>query len=207
MRPRLLIILILVLLGSFVALAQVGLLSWPFELAANLNLPIPEKWKTPAKPDAPAPQASLHPGDENAPYPQSNESNATEAESKETPPQKNPGAPALTIAQISSNGPSVFGGTAAPFSQVTVLDGSTPVGTATANDRGDWSMVTEYQFANTSPNINLRAGAMPGNATASASELPKISAPPSVAASGHESPATQILKKFEGVVAAAREEA
>lgn len=217
MRARLLFILILLLLSSFVVLAQVGVLTWPVELALTLDLGIQQKWRQAAGLDAATPKATAqHRDEENAPRPQLNsETPATTAAketaapetSRETSTQKNSDTPALTIARISPNGPSVFGGTAAPFSHVTVLDGSTRVGTAIANDRGDWSIVTEYQFTNSSPNISLRVEASPENAAATASEPPKVSPPPPPAAPGHETPATQLLKKFEDVVAAAREEA
>lgn len=218
MRARLLFTLILLLLSSFIVLAQVGLLTWPVELAVTLDLGIQTKWRQAAGLDTTTTKATAQrPDEKNAPRPQLNsetpatttakESAASEPPSRELPSQKNSDAPALTIARISPTGPSVFGGTAAPFSQVTVLDGSTRVGTATANDRGDWSIVTEYRFANTSPNISLRVEANPENAAATASEPPKVAStsPPTV--SGHETPAAQLLKKFEGVVAAAREEA
>ncbi|MBY0561865.1 OmpA family protein [Hyphomicrobium sp.] len=217
MRARLLFTLILLLLSSFVVLAQVGLLTWPVELTVTLDLGIQKKWRQEAGRDATTPSATAkRVAKENAPPQQSKsetpattaakETGASDAPSRQTPTQKNSDAPALTIARIASNGPSVFGGTAAPFSNVTVLDGSTRIGTATANDRGDWSIVTEYQFANSSPNISLRVEANPETAAATASEPPKTAPPPPLTASGHETPATQLLKKFEGVVAAAREE-
>jgi outer membrane protein OmpA-like peptidoglycan-associated protein len=212
MRARLLFVLILFLLGSFVVLAQAGILTWPVELAVTLHLGMPRKWRQAAVPDAATPKAAAQrSAEENAPRPQFNSETPPTATAKEAAAAKAPSsetpsdAPALTIARISSNGPSVFGGTAAPFSQVTVLEGSTRIGTVTANDRGDWSIVTEYQFANSSPNISLRLETSP-NSTASASEPPKAMPPPQPTTSGHESPATQLLKKFEGVVAAAREE-
>ena len=221
MRARLLFTLILFLLSSFIVLAQVGILTWPVELAVTLNL---GKWRQAVERDDSTPKATAQRRDEEtAPRPQSKsetpaptaakETAASEPPLKETPTQKNADDPTLTIARIASNGTSVFGGTAAPFSHVTVLDGSTRVGSAQANDRGDWSLVTEYPFANTSPNISLRAEANPEDAVATASESPKVvpppapPSPPPPTASGHEPPATQLLKKFEGVVAAAREEA
>lgn len=218
MRVRLLLILILLLIGSFAVLANIGLLTWPVELAVVLDLGIQKKWRHEAALDATTPKATAERrAEENAPPPQSKsetpataaakETAAPEARSKENLTEKNSGTPALTIARISSNGPSVFGGTAVPFSQVTVLDGSTRVGTATANDRGDWSIVTEYQFANSSPDISLRVEANPETAAVTASEAPKAAPPPPSTTSGHETPATQLLKKFEGVVATAREEA
>lgn len=217
MRARPLFVLIFFLLSSFVVLAQVGLLTWPVELAVTLHVWIPKKWSEATAPDAATTKAAQRSAEANAPRPQSNAETAETAATKEAaaskapssaiPTQKNSDTPALTIARIASNGPSVFGGTAAPFSHVTVLDGSTRVGTATANDRGDWSIVTEYQFANSSPNISLRVEANPENTAATASEPPKSASPPPPTAPGHETPATQLLKKFENVVAAAREEA
>ncbi|SFV26104.1 OmpA family protein [Hyphomicrobium facile] len=218
MRARLLFVLILLLLGGFVALAQVGFLTWPVELAVTLHVGMPEKWRPAAGADAATPKATApRSAEANAPRPPlnsetpattaANETAAAEAQSSETATKKNSDAPALTIARISSIGPSVFGGTAAPFARVTVLEGSTPIGTATANDRGDWSIVTEYRFANSSPDISLRVEANPENATASASEPLKAVPSPQPTTSSHEPPATQLLKKFEGVVAAAREEA
>ncbi|MBS0270697.1 MAG: OmpA family protein [Proteobacteria bacterium] len=212
MRTRPLFVLIFLLLGSFVVLAQVGVLTWPVELAVTMHLWIPKKWRQATAPDATTPKVTAQRRDEeNAPRQPATtaakEPAPSEPPSSETP-KKNSDAPALTIARISPNGPSVFGGTAAPFSHVTVLDGSTPVGTAKANDRGDWSIVTEYPFANSSPNISLRVEANPETAAATTSEPPSVAAhPPPPTASSHQTPATQLLKKFENVVAAAREEA
>jgi outer membrane protein OmpA-like peptidoglycan-associated protein len=215
MRARLVVVLILLLLGSFVVLAQAGLLSWPVELAVTLNLPIPKQWQKATDRGAPAPvgtpqnfQREIAPQSQSkTETPATATRRETDTSSPENPPKGNSDAPALTIARIASDGPSVFGGTAAPFSQVTVLDGATPVGSATANDRGDWSLVTEYQFANSSPAISVRVGANTETATASMSQAAKAPLPSQATAADHEPPATLLLKKFEDVVAAAREEA
>ena len=122
----------------------------------------------------------------------------------------------LDIAQISRDGTSVFAGKSAPFAEVTVFDGKTEVATVTALANGDWSVATEHKFANPEPEINLKAAAHSeknsaqqahSGATPSTSEKSISGAQSGAIATAAASPAAQLMKEFEGVVATAREEA
>jgi outer membrane protein OmpA-like peptidoglycan-associated protein len=215
MRQRLTSILAIFFLGGLVALGQ----SLPFNILVGLDISMPDSWRRFATQERDASSTSarkksaqstensaLAPSTTIEEKPGSSEANSADLGTK-------PGQGAtLTIARISPNGPSVFGGTAAPFAQVTVLEGTTPLATATANAHGDWSLVTEYKFANTDPKITLRvADASEKSKLASlapADSTPPTTPPATGAASADQAPpAAQLLKKFERVVAAAREEA
>ncbi len=215
MRRRLALILFLVLLGCLVVAARAGLLSPPFSIFISLGISTPDWWQK----SSTAERAEQHTGvrKETEATPENSRLAANEpSEEKPEAPgvnstdsgSKPDRAATLSIARISSDGPSVFGGTAAPGTLVTVLDGSTPVATATANANGDWSLVTEYKFANTDPKISLRVAdaSEKGNATP---QTLLDSTPPSTGpkVSDQTPPAVRLLKEFEGVVASAREEA
>lgn len=119
-------------------------------------------------------------------------------------------APKITVARISNSGSaSVFAGTAEPGSSVTVLENGQPFSSTTANANGDWSLVTEHQFAAGDPKISLRPGAWspPAPSSSVASEQMPGSAPPAAVASNSASPSAEVLKKFESMVASARQEA
>ena len=165
MRRRLTLILFIFLLGGFVALGQAGLLSLPFNIVVSLNISMPETWRRLAATERAGPSTKLQ--KERQPdllkIPLSPRVRLLKKGQK--PPRRIPQisgirpsqSAALNIARISPSGPSVFGGSAAPFAQVTVLDDTTAVATTTANANGDWSLVTEYKFANTDPKISVRA--------------------------------------------------
>ena len=118
--------------------------------------------------------------------------------------------PKLTVARISGSGSaSVFAGSAAPGASVTVLENGVPVASAKANGNGDWSLVTEHQFASGDPKITLSTGDKmpPGDDSTAAppgAQLPQSAGP---VAATEASPSVQVLKKFERIVASAREEA
>lgn len=119
-------------------------------------------------------------------------------------------APKIAVARISGSGSaSVFAGTAEPGSSVTVLENGQPFASTTANANGDWSLVTEHQFAAGDPKISLRSGAwsppVPSSSVAS-TQVPG-SAPPAAVAGNSQSPSAEVLKKFESMVASARQEA
>ena len=215
MRQRLTSILAIFFLGGLVALGQ----SLPFNILVSLDISIPDSWRRLTTTERDASSTSVQKkraqSSENSALTLSTtveeKPNAAEANSADLGNKPGQGA-TLTIARISPSGPSVFGGSAAPFAQVTVLDGTTPVATATANAHGDWSLVTEYKFANTDPKITLRVADASEKST-SASPALADSTPPStppstgVTFADQAPPAAQLLKKFERVVAAAREEA
>ena len=217
MRRRLTLILFVLLLGCFVVLGQAGLLSLPFDIAVSLNISMPKTWRRLAATERAGSSTKLqkekaarsvansplaaNKADEVGPK-------ATEANSADLRNKISQSA-ALNIARVSPNRPSVFAGTAAPFAQVTVLDNTAAVATTTANANGDWSLVTEYKFANTDPKISVRAADPSEKSTLAAPAMHDSTYPPSTGAAlaDQAPPAVRLLKEFEGVVATAREEA
>jgi len=210
MRRRLTSILFLLVLGCFVVLVL------PFDIVVSLNISMPETWRRLAVAERSGSSTKLQ--RETAARSVANPSlaaskaaeerpKATEANSADPKDKIGQGA-ALNIARVSPNGPSVFAGTAAPFAQVTVLDNTTAVASTTANANGDWSLVTEYKFADTDPKISVRAADPSAKNTLAAPAMLDSTSPPSTAAIADQAPpAVRLLKEFEGVVATAREEA
>ena len=210
MRRRLTSILFLLVLGCFVVLVL------PFDIVVSLNISMPETWRRLAVAERSGSSTKLQ--RETAARSVANPSlaaskaaeerpKATEANSADPKDKIGQGA-ALNIARVSPNGPSVFAGTAAPFAQVTVLDNTTAVASTTANANGDWSLVTEYKFADTDPKISVRAADPSAKSTLAAPAMLDSTSPPSTAAIADQAPpAVRLLKEFEGVVATAREEA
>ena len=209
MRRRLTSILFLLVLGCFVVLVL------PFDIVVSLNISMPETWRRLAVAERSGSSTKLQ--RETAARSVANPSlaaskaaeerpKATEANSADPKDKIGQGA-ALNIARVSPNGPSVFAGTAAPFAQVTVLDNTTAVASTTANANGDWSLVTEYKFADTDPKISVRAADLSAKSTLAAPAMLDSTSPPSTAAIADQAPpAVRLLKEFEGVVATAREE-
>jgi outer membrane protein OmpA-like peptidoglycan-associated protein len=121
-----------------------------------------------------------------------------------------PNQPKIDVARISTTGAaSVFAGHAAPGAVVTVLENGVPVETATANDNGDWSLVTEHKFSGPDPKISLRTGAPPAQPENERMALNAAQPPRAVASdsgSAPVSPSRQLLMNFENKVATAREE-
>lgn len=119
------------------------------------------------------------------------------------------GSVALDISRISPDGPSVFAGRAEPDSYVTVLEDGKPAGTVKADANGDWSLSTEHRFASTDPKLTFEASATPPAAPAPpAAETPKVAAKPAEPAQRSASVvANDVMKKFEDLVAKAREDA
>ena len=208
MRRRLTSILFLLLLGCFVVLVL------PFDIVVSLNISMPETWRRLAVAERSGSSTKLQ--RETAARSVANPSlsaskaaeerpKATEANSADPKDKIGQGA-ALNIARVSPNGPSVFAGTAAPFAQVTVLDNTTAVASTTANANGDWSLVTEYKFADTDPKISVRAADPSAKNTLAAPAMLDSTSPSTAAIADQAPPAVRLLKEFEGVVATAREE-
>jgi hypothetical protein len=51
------------------------------------------------------------------------------------------------VARIDPNGTSVFAGRAAPGANVTIMGDGQELGTAQADENGEWTFATEHQFA------------------------------------------------------------
>lgn len=108
------------------------------------------------------------------------------------------------------DGPSVFAGHAAPFQTLTLMENGKPIATVKADANGDWVFVTEYKFARADPQISFRVGAQAAQAEATvATSITSNSIKKQPASVGEvlESPVAAVMKDFEGLVNAAREDA
>lgn len=117
------------------------------------------------------------------------------------------------VARIDPQGISVFAGRAAPGSNVTIMGDGKTVGTAQADENGEWTLAIEYPFASEAPKLALHK--------ATPTELRQAAAAPEQPASDAGSPAkvagderrsanavtSKLLKNLEGMVKAARTEA
>ncbi|HEX7075387.1 MAG TPA: OmpA family protein [Hyphomicrobiaceae bacterium] len=111
-------------------------------------------------------------------------------------------SPAFDVARISPDGWSVFAGTAPPNSHVTVTADGEPVGTAQADERGEWSLVTDHEFASKDPILGLSASpGEPAQQMAGAG----YRQPEAKAAAGGLDPSASMMQNFESLVAAARD--
>jgi outer membrane protein OmpA-like peptidoglycan-associated protein len=117
---------------------------------------------------------------------------------------------ALDISRISPDGLSVFAGRAAPDSYVTVKENGQPAGTVKADSNGEWTLSTEHKFAGADPKITFEAAAAPPAAppppTVTAETKPTPPAT-SKATSDAATVAGDVMRKFENLVAEAREQA
>jgi outer membrane protein OmpA-like peptidoglycan-associated protein len=110
--------------------------------------------------DHPAAVTSNHP---TPPMPRSppkggakNELATTESVSKPASASNGPG---FDIARINPQGASVFAGRAEPNSNVTVLVDGEPVGSAHADENGEWVLIVERAFASRDPILSLKFNA------------------------------------------------
>lgn len=136
----------------------------------------------------------------------------------------------IDISRISADGASVFAGRAAPDSYVTVLEDGRPAGTAKTDTHGEWSLFTEHRFASTDPKLTYEVSRTPPEpetktetAEAQTEAQPETqaqietepaedhaaatSAEPAAASPPTASAAGEVMRKFENLVEAAREEA
>jgi outer membrane protein OmpA-like peptidoglycan-associated protein len=121
------------------------------------------------------------------------------------------GEASFDVARIDPQGTSVFAGQAQPGATVTIMGDGQAIGTAEADENGEWTFATEHPFANADPKLALSvksaaeteaekvaqakvAGSLESRETAK--EAPKGQTAGTVS--------SQLLKEFEGVVAAAR---
>jgi nucleoid-associated protein YgaU len=80
-------------------------------------------------------------------------------EAAPAPPPAEPTAPSFDIVRVEPSGETVIAGRAAPGAKVTVLDRDQPIGTATADDAGEWVLLPEKPLAPGSHELGLRSEA------------------------------------------------
>jgi nucleoid-associated protein YgaU len=94
---------------------------------------------------------------------------ATAPEAGPAPPPPEPDAPSFDIVRVEPSGETVIAGRAAPGAKVTVLDRDRPIGTATADQAGEWVLLPEQPLAPGSHELGLRSEA-PGPAQTQSAE-------------------------------------
>ncbi len=82
-------------------------------------------------------------------------------------PEPAPATPSFDIVRVEPTGETVIAGRAAPGAKVTVMDRDRPIGTATANESGEWVLLPEQPLAPGTHELGLRAET-PAAATAQA---------------------------------------
>lgn len=110
------------------------------------------------------------------------------------------------VARISPDGVSVFAGQAPPNSLVTVTVDGKPVGTTKADERGEWTLITEKPITSPDPILGLSTKSgdalqVAGNAAHFGGYDNKRSETKSAATS---SSSARIMREFEDLVAEAR---
>lgn len=107
-------------------------------------------------------------------------------------------SPAFDVVRISPDDFSVFAGTAPPNTTVTVTADGKPIGTARADERGEWTLLSDHRFANAAPVLGL--------STASREE-PQVAVRDEAGArpaAGTLAPPARMMRDLEDLVAAAR---
>ncbi len=120
------------------------------------------------------------------------------------------------VARIDPQGTSVFAGRAEPGSTVTIVGDGKPVGTAQADENGEWTFATEHPFASADPKLALSVkSAAETKAEKKKADQTKVAGSLETREAAKNGPeqksagtvAKNLLKDFEGMVAAARTEA
>mgnify|MGYP001029167526 CR=1 FL=1 len=116
--------------------------------------------------------------------------------------------PAFDVVRISpEGGVSVFAGTAPPHATVTVTADGKLVGTTRADERGEWTLVTEHHFTNPEPVLGLSAIQAGQPRLAEGEQQLRMAEPRSAeikSASEKLDPPARMMRNFEDMVAAAR---
>jgi outer membrane protein OmpA-like peptidoglycan-associated protein len=116
------------------------------------------------------------------------------------------------VARIDPNGTSVFAGRAAPGANVTIVGDGQELGTAQADENGEWTFATEHQFANADPKLALVVKS-PAEAAKEAADRTKVASAeqretaPGKTPEGRPSAKAvtkNLMKNLEGMVEAAR---
>ncbi|KAB2941603.1 MAG: OmpA family protein [Hyphomicrobium sp.] len=129
---------------------------------------------------------------------------AQELQEALSPPSDTQGAaPSFDIARIDPNGTSVFAGRAEPRSVVTITADGKEIGTAQADENGEWTFTTDAKIPNAEAKLALFK-APPGTKVAdSAAHREEVKPePPKRHTAGTVT--SDMLKNLEGMVAAAR---
>ena len=70
--------------------------------------------------------------------------------------------PSFDVVRVNPQGEAVFAGSAAPGTEVSVLDGSKPLGRVTADEHGDWVLLLKERLASGEHQLSLTGRAADG---------------------------------------------
>jgi outer membrane protein OmpA-like peptidoglycan-associated protein len=128
----------------------------------------------------------------------------------ETPESKPANSSAsFDVARVNPNGTSVFAGRAEPGSSVTVMGDGKALGTAQADENGEWTLATEEKLASADPKLELRTKS-PDDVRKEREEQARIAAlspqptPVPPEARSANAVTQHLLKDLEGMVKEAR---
>ena len=107
---------------------------------------------TAAKPAESAPADAA----KTAAAPATGDAKTASAPAKEEAIPSETSAPSFDIVRVEPTGETVVAGLAAPKSKVELLDGSAPIATAEANERGEWAMAVEKPLAAGTHDLSIR---------------------------------------------------
>jgi len=111
------------------------------------------------------------------------------------------GQPSFDIARIEPHGTSVFAGRAEPNTSVTITADGKAIGTAKADENGEWTFTTEQPIPGADPKLGL-SKTPPQVAAAEARADIGAASPPEQKSAGAVT--SHLLKNLEGMVEAAR---
>lgn len=129
----------------------------------------------------------------------------------ETAPPASSETASFDIARIDPEGISVFAGRAEPGTNIVILGDGEPIGTAQADQNGEWTLATEHHFASKDPDLALRTAteAEMRQSKAKQAALDKSTEGQSDGGQGGRRSAkavtSDLLKNLEGMVASARD--
>jgi outer membrane protein OmpA-like peptidoglycan-associated protein len=119
------------------------------------------------------------------------------------------------VARIDPEGTSVFAGRAAPGANVTIVGDGQELGTAQADENGEWTFATEHKFASADPKLALvvKSAAEAAKETKETADRTKVASAEQreTVPAPKERPSAKavtknLLKNLEGMVEAARQE-
>jgi outer membrane protein OmpA-like peptidoglycan-associated protein len=125
------------------------------------------------------------------------------------PGQKSAPNASFDVARIDPNGTSVFAGRTEPGASVTVMGDGKALGTAQADDNGEWSLATETKLASADPKLELSTKSAAQVREEREAQAKLAARSPEQASPGPEprsanAVTTHLLKDLEGLVKDAR---
>jgi len=123
------------------------------------------------------------------------------------------GAASFDVVRIDPNGTSVFAGRTEPHARVTIMGDGQPVGTAEADENGEWTFAVEHKFASADPKLALlvKPPSQPGqeaapesDAAGTAQNAEAALKPEANEQKSAKAVTSHLLKDLEGMVEEAR---